>query len=267
MSANAIVAGLPLVAPARDPRAATTLPERDYEALQFTAAWYQVAQYQLEDAIFPDRSPTIASRCVRRLRAAGYIAVERWNRVGLNLIRVTARGRSALVDRGVSDEAIFVPEKAVAVKDLAHHLWIVDAGLMLRRLPVCVDATPCWGLRRRLAALRPAAIPDLLALRLGANGETEAAIAIEVDLGGERLKKVFVPKLAVLRDALAGWASGQPAAVIVLTVGARRISALRVAIEAQVHHVPAFVFALPPQPGRPGLAALRASIAPAIAPQ
>lgn len=260
MSVNGDLAVPSLVLPPRDPRADTTLPERDYEALQFTAVWYQVAQYQLEDAIFPDRSPTIASRCVRRLRAAGYIAVERWNRVGLNLIRVTARGRSALVDRGVSDEAIFVPEKAVAVKDLAHHLWIVDAGLMLRGLQVRVDATPCWGLRRRLAALRPAAIPDLLALRLGVNDETEAVIAIEVDLGGERLKKVFVPKLAVLRDTLAGWASGQPAAVIVLTVGARRISALRAAIEAQVHHVPAFVFALPPQPGRPGLASLRATL-------
>ena len=84
---------------------------------------------------------------------------------------------------------------------------------MLRRLPVRIDTTPCWGLRRRLAALRPAAIPDLLALRLGAEEATEAAIAIEVDLGGERLKNVFVPKLAVLRETLAGWASGQPAAV------------------------------------------------------
>jgi hypothetical protein len=257
----------PAAAPPRDPRSAVTLPDRDYDALQFTAAWYQVAQYQLEDAVFPGRSPTIASRCVRRLRAAGFIAVERWNRIGLNLIRVTARGRTALLARGVGDDAIFVPEKAVAVKDLAHHLWIVDAGLMLRRIPVRMQTTPCWGLRRSLAALRPAAIPDILALRLSTADDTEAVIAIEVDLGGERLKKVFVPKLAVLRDTLAGWASGQPAAVIVLTVGSRRISALRAAIEAQVHHVPAFVFALPPQPGRPGLAALRASITPAIAPQ
>jgi hypothetical protein len=247
-------------APPRDPRTPVALPERDYAALEYIAAWYQVAQYQLEDAVFAERSPTIASRCVRRLRAAGYIAVERWNRVGLNLIRVTARGRAALVDRVVNDEAIFVPEKPVAVKDLAHHLWIVDAGLMLRRLPVRVDATPCWGLRRRLAALRPAAIPDLLALRLGVNGESEAAIAIEIDLGGERLKNVFVPKLAVLRDTLAGWASGQPAAVIVLTVGPRRITALRAAIDAQLHHVPAFVFPLPAQPGRPGLASLRATL-------
>ncbi|HUP60719.1 MAG TPA: hypothetical protein VNA69_09910 [Thermoanaerobaculia bacterium] len=260
MTVDGVTVPASLVAPPRDPRSDTALPERDYAALQFTAAWYQVAQYQLEDAVFPNRSPTVASRCVRRLRMAGYIAVERWNRVGLNLIRVTARGRAALVDRGVSDDAIFVPEKPVAVKDLVHHLWIVDAGLMLRRLPVRIDATPCWGLRRRLAALRPAAIPDLLALRLGAEEATEAAIAIEIDLGGERLKNVFVPKLAVLRETLAGWASGQPAAVVILTIGPRRIAALRAAIEAQVHHVPAFVFALPAQPGRPGLALLRATL-------
>jgi hypothetical protein len=260
MTVDSVTALASLVAPARDPRADAALPERDYEALRFTAAWYQVAQYQLEDAVFPNRSPTVASRCVRRLRAAGYIAVERWNRIGLNLIRVTARGRAALLARGVDDDAIFVPEKPVAVKDLAHHLWIVDAGLMLRRLPVCVDATPCWGLRRRLAALRPAAIPDLLALRLGVGGETEAAIAIEIDLGGERLKNVFVPKLAVLRDTLAAWAYEQPAAVIVLTVGPRRIAALQAAIDAQPHHVPVFVFALPAQPGRPGLASLRSTL-------
>ena len=261
MTVDSVTTLASLVAPPRDPRVDTALPERDYAALRFAATWYQIAQYQLEDAVFPDRSPTVASRCVRRLRTAGYIAVERWNRVGLNLIRVTARGRTALVGRGVSDdEAIFVPEKPVAVKDLAHHLWIVDAGLVLRGLRTRLHATPCWAVRRRLAALRPAAIPDLLALRLGANDETEAAIAIEVDLGGERLKNVFVPKLAVLRDTLAGWASGQPAAVIVLSVGPRRIAALRTAVDAQPHHVPVFVFALPTQPGRPGLASLRATL-------
>jgi hypothetical protein len=254
-------------APSRDPRSANALPERDYAALEFIAAWYEVAQYQLEDAVFSGLSPTIASRCVRRLRAAEFIAVERWNRVGLNLLRLTTRGRRVLEQRGVREDAIFVPEKAVAVKDLAHHLWIVDAGLMLQRLGARMEATPCWALRRRLAALRPAAIPDILAFRLGSDDETEAAIAIEVDLGGERLKNVFVPKLAVLRDTLAGWASGRPAAVIVLTVGARRIAAMQTAIEAQIHQVPVFVFALPSQPGRPGLASLRASLAPAIAPQ
>lgn len=251
--------------PPRDPRSAVMLPTRDYDALRFIGAWYQVAQYQLEDAIFPERSPTIASRCVRRLMNARYIAVERWNRVGLNLIRLTSRGRAALLDRGVEDDSIFVPERAVAVKDLAHHLWIVDAGLMLRALPVPIDAVPCWTLRRRLAATRPPAIPDLLALRRAPNGATEGVIAIEVDLGGERLKNVFLPKLALLRDMLAAWASGQPAAILVLTVGPRRIAAMRTAIEAQLHQVPVVVFALPAQPGRPGLAALRASIAPAIA--
>lgn len=245
----------------RDPRSATCLPARDYEALRYISAWYQVAQYQLEDALFADRSPTVASRCVRRLAAAGCIAVERWNRVGVNLLRATARGRSALLERGVDDGAIFVPEKAVALKDLAHQLWVVDAGLALRRLSATLDVAPCWSLRRRLAALRPAAIPDLLALRHGAAGETDAAVAVEVDLGGEGLKNVFVPKLTILRDTLAGWAGDQPAAIIVLTVGPRRITALNAAVAALPHRIPVFVFPLPRATGRAALAELRAMIA------
>lgn len=254
-----------LASPPRDPRNAGCLPARDYDALRYIAAWYQVAQYQMEDAIFAQRSPTVASRSVRRLAAAGYVAVARWNRVGLNLLRLTARGRSALLEHGVADGSIFVPEKPVALKDLAHHLWIVDAGLMLRSLSERIDVAPCWTVRRRLAALRPAVIPDLLAFRRGLTGETEGALAIEVDLGGEGLKNVLVPKLAVLRDTLAGWAGQQPAAVIVLTVGPRRIAALNTALAALPHHqVPVFVLPLPHVAGRPGLAEIRASLAQAL---
>jgi hypothetical protein len=262
---TAIEFGSAAVAPPRDPRAAVVLPERDYAALRYIGAWYEVAQYQLEDAIFPERSPTIASRCVRRLLEARFIVVERWNRVGLNLIRLTSRGRMALLERGCEDDSIFVPERAVALKDLAHHLWIVDAGLMLRALPVEMNVAPCWMLRRRLAATRPPAIPDLLALRSDASGTTDAVIAVEIDLGGERLKNVFVPKLGVLRDLVGSWAGQQAAAIIVLTVGPRRIAALNVAIEAQPHTVPIAVFALPSQTGRPGLAALRTMLRSVIA--
>jgi hypothetical protein len=252
---------VPIASPARDPRTAACLPARDFEALRYISAWYQVAQYQLEDALFADRSPTVASRCVRRLAAAGYIAVERWNRVGVNLLRATARGRIALLERGVDDGAIFVPEKAVALKDLAHQLWLVDAGLALRRLSARLDVAPCWSLRRKLAVLRPAAIPDLLALRHSAGGETEAAVAVEVDLGGEGLKNVFVPKLSLLRDTLAGWAGDQPAAIIVLTVGPRRIAALDAAVAALPHRIPVFAFPLPRASARAGLAELRATLA------
>jgi hypothetical protein len=249
-----------------DPRRVRCLPARDYEALRYIAAWYEVAQYQLEDAIFAERSPTVASRSVRRLAAAGYVAVERWNHVGVNLLRATTRGRCALLARGVNEDAIFVPEKPVAMKDLAHHLWIVDAGLVLRRLSERMDVAPCWTLRRRLAALRPPVIPDLLAFRNGPTGATEAVLAIEVDLGGEGLKNVLVPKLVVLRNTLAEWASGQPAAVIVLTVGPRRIAALNAALAALPHQVPVFVFPLPHITGKPGLTNLRASLAAALKP-
>lgn len=164
----------------RDPRNEASLPARDYEALRYISAWYQVEQYQLEAALFADRSPTVVSRCIRRLAAAGYVIVERWNRVGINLLRTTARGRRALIARGVDDSTIFVPEKTVALKDLAHQLWVVDTGLALRRVSAKLEIAPCWSLRRKLAALKPAAIPDLLALRRGASGDTDAAVAVEV---------------------------------------------------------------------------------------
>jgi hypothetical protein len=246
--------------PRRDPRDVSRLPERDYEALSFIGAWYQVAQYQLEDALFAGRSPTIASRSVRRLHAAGCIAVERWNGIGVNLLRLTNAGRRVLVERGVDDAGIFVPEKAVAQKDLRHQLHLVDVGLALRRLPVQFDLTPCWALRRRLAGTQPAAIPDLLALRNDGRGAIDGAVAIEVDLGGERLKNVFVPKLSVLRHTLTQWAGGQPAAIVVFTVGARRIMALEAAMATQQHPIPIVAFALPAHPGRPGLTALREAL-------
>jgi hypothetical protein len=245
--------------PSRDPRGAIPLPERDYAALAFIGAWYQVAQYQLEDAIFSGRSPTVTSRAVRRLHHAGCITIERWNRIGLNLLRLTSRGRSMLLERAVAETEIFVPEKAVALKDLAHHLWIVDTGLMLTAAAADLEVTPCWALRRRLAALRPAAIPDVLALGRS-NAGTDTALAVEVDLGGERLKNVFVPKLVLLRDTLTAWAGDQPAAIIVLTVGDRRRAALEAAIAARPHPVPIIVLPLPKQPGRPGLARLRMSL-------
>lgn len=258
---DGIATDAPIAYPARDPRSAACLPARDYDALRYISAWYQVAQYQLEDALFVERSPTVVSRCVRRLAAAGYIAVERWNRVGVNLLRTTARGRTALLARGADDGAIFVPEKAVALKDLAHQLWIVDAGLALQRVSPGLDVAPCWSLRRKLAALKPAAIPDLLALRHSGSGETNAALAVEVDLGGERLRNVFVPKLALLRDTLHGWAGDRPAAIIILTVGPRRIAALNAAISGLPHPVPVFVSPLPHAAGRAALSELRAMLA------
>jgi hypothetical protein len=246
--------------PPRDPRSIGDLPARDYDALRYIASWYQVAQYQLEDAMFAGRSATIASRSVRRLAAAGYVAVERWNRVGVNLLRVTTRGRGALIERGSEERAIFVPEKAVALKDLAHHLWIVDTGRALQSVTAHLEVSPCWSLRRNLAALKPAAIPDLLALRSAPTGATEAAVAVEVDLGGEGLRNVLVPKLALLRETLAGWAGGHAAAIIVLTVGPRRIAALNAALERLAHRIPIVVLPLPRAFGKPALAGLRVTL-------
>lgn len=258
------ISGTPSGERRRDPRSVPPLPGRDYAALEYIGRWYQVAQYQLEDAIFPQRSPTVASRCVRRLFRVGFIAIERWNRIGSNLIRLTNRGRTVLVDRGVRVGSVFVPERPVSTKDLTHHLWIVDMGLVLARINATLEVSPCWALRRNLAAIQPAAIPDVLAIQLAASGAPAGVLAVEIDLGGERLKNVFVPKLRVLRQMLAAWSARQPAAIVVLTVGCRRVAALTAMLEKFSDDIPIVVRPLPTQTGRNGLAALQATFETAL---
>lgn len=89
--------------------------------------------------------------------------------------------------------------------------------------------TPCWALRRKLAELRPPAIPDVLAFTTDASGATAGVLAVEVDMGTEPLK-LFLPKTDLLRPMIASWAGGTPAAVLVLTVGPRRILAMEAGI-------------------------------------
>jgi hypothetical protein len=105
----------------------------------------------------------------------------------------------------------------------------------------------------------------VLAIRVGDDGLPEGVLAVEVDLGGERLKNVLVPKLGVLQDTLVGWCSGQPAAIVVLTVGPRRIAALTAAVQSLPQTIPIVVYSLPPQSGRPGLTELRKTLGEALA--
>jgi Replication-relaxation len=243
----------------RDPRDELDKPDRDYAALQYIMEGYQETQPNVDEAIFPGSSKTPASRGVKRLAAAGYIQIERWNGVGVNLLRGTRRGRDALVARGVDPSRLFVPERPVAVKDLKHHMWINDCRLALRQRGIA-DVTPCWTLRRKLAELRPPAIPDLLAFPTDAGGAVSGILAVEVDLGTESLK-VLIPKLTLLRDLLASWANVEPVVVLVLTVGPRRILAMEKAIADTSHEVGVVVLPLPKATGRAAVLELRALIA------
>lgn len=211
----------------RDPREVLALTDRDYLALEYVMEGLQETQANVDRAVFGNSSKTPCGRAINRLKAAGFLKVERWNGIGANFLRGTNAARTALIERGVDADRLFVPDRPIAAKDLAHHMWINDVRLVLRTRGFA-DVTPCWALRRRLAAFKPPAIPDVLAFRQSGS-ETESVLAVEVDMGTEALK-VLVPKLELLRGVLATWAAGAPAAILVLTVGPRRILAMEQAV-------------------------------------
>lgn len=233
-----------------------TFSARDIEALTFIGEGFEVLQYQLHEAVFVGRSEFVVSRFVRRWAARGVLAIERWNGIGANRLRLTPLGRSELVRcGGARDGQLFAPRQAVALKDLMHTCWINDLRVLLRRAPRPFDViSAAWTLQRNLVP-PPPAIPDLLALRASRESDLGFVLACEVDLGGERVKGVFAPKLVKLASLLGMWAAGAPALILVLTRGERRAAILRGAV-AELE-VPTVVDELPGVFGRAGLRVLR----------
>jgi hypothetical protein len=232
------------------------LSARDIEALTFIGEGYEVAQYQLHRAVFDGVSAVMVSRFVRRMREAGYIAVERWNRIGINRLRLTGKGRDVLEARGVPAESLFVPRQPVATKDLAHTLAINDLRVVLRKLGF--DAVlPAWALQRRFSP-PPPAIPDILALRKGDGDGGGAVLACEVDMGGEKWSKIFLPKLRELDMLLREWCGDDRALIAILTRGSRRAAT----ISAGLHEfrAAAIVRELPAVNGEEGLRALEEEV-------
>jgi hypothetical protein len=236
----------------------TRLRDRDIEALAFIGRGYEVAQYQLHEAIFASRSPNVVSRCVIRASERGFIATERLGGIGMNRLRLTRRGREFLIDRGIAEDELFAPSKAVALKDVAHTLAINDlrvALLGLRNPPALIS--PAWFLQRRLSAAL--AIPDLLA-RWPAGAGSGLLLACEIDLGCERLATVFLPKLERLRELLNDATEGDRAGIVVFTRGNRRVGLLEGhACDASI---PVMCFVLPDACGsREGIRAFRSLLA------
>lgn len=238
-----------------DPREAHRALKRDLEAGVWIGKGYEVAQYQLHEAVFRGRSPVVVSRFTKRWRERGYLSVERWNRVGMNRLRLTPRGRDFLLLHGAADsEELFVPSKSVAPKDLSHRLWINDLRIVLGRLPVKPELVlPSWALERRFVPRLPA-IPDVLAVTR--HGSSSAVLAIEVDLGGEPLRSIFVPKLGVLQGVLRDVSRGEAGAILVLTSSERRREAIAAAASDLSSSTPIAVETLPKECGREGLQAL-----------
>jgi hypothetical protein len=219
----------------------TRLRERDIEALAFIGRGYEVAQYQLHEAVFASRSPNVVSRFVIRATERGVIAAERLGGIGMNRLRLTRRGREFLVGRGIAEDELFAPAKAVALKDMAHTLAINDlrvALLGLKNPPSLISLA--WYLQRRLSSAP--AIPDLLARWSGRAGIQGVLLACEIDLGCERLATVFLPKLERLRKLLSDAAGRDRAGIVVFTRGSQRIGL----IEAySCGTIPIMPFALP----------------------
>ena len=243
-----------------DPRDGPTLTVRDLLALAFIGRGYEVTQYQLRVAIFPGLSEVVASRRVRRWLRLGLIAIERWNGVGINRIRLTAAGRAAVVAAGVATEdELFVPHRAVQPKDVVHTIWINDLRVVAGEgFPIRADRIePAWALQRRLVPAPPA-IPDLLLLQKARDGRKAALVAMEVDLGGERLTSTLIPKLAKLCDLMVEWAGPSVRSwIVILTRGPRRLESLRARLLEADLPVPIMAELLPEADGVEALAALR----------
>jgi hypothetical protein len=247
-----------------DPRRQPRLSKRDIRGLRFVGRGYEVAQYQVHEAIFPGLAECIPSRWAQRMAKRGAIAIERWAKVGINRLRLTRAGHDLLVAHGVGTSDIFTPRQPTSLKDVQHTLWINDVRVLLPSLKLAPDViAPAWLLQRQLGS-NGGVIPDVLAIRKPREGDRGFLLAVEVDLGAERMKSIFLPKLARLRLSAAEWAGGAPAAILVLTRGRGRVAALQAAVDPN-DAVPILVQELPHDPGRPGLRVLRDLLAGATA--
>jgi hypothetical protein len=238
----------------RDPRDGHRVLPRDLAAGIWIGKGYEVAQYQLHEAVFPGRSAVVVSRFVRRWKERGLLAVERWNRIGMNRLRLTSKGRDQILLSGLATpEELFVPKRPVAPKDLAHRLWVNDLRVVLGGLPRKPDSIlPHWAIERQFVPRWPA-IPDLLSIYRGNLGLT---LAVEVDLGGEPVGSVFVPKLRLLQEVLRDTSKGGRAAILILTSSDRRQSGIHAAVDSFSGSIPIGVEVLPRDGGRDGLQAL-----------
>ena len=247
-----------------DPRRADLpLTDRDISALAFIGRSQEAAQYQVHVAVFPGLGEAVVSRRIRKLAARGLLAIERWNKVGINRLRLRTAGRKAVLSRkGARDDELFLLRAPLAQSAVAHHLWVVDCRLILERLgPPPTSVQPSWALERRWNP-RPASIPDLLAIWRPSPPSPGQMLAIEIDIGTEPIRGVLIPRLVALGETLLPFSGGAPLFVSVLTRGSRRVTAITAAVQAASLPVPVVVDSLPPSAGRPAFSALRTLLTP-----
>jgi hypothetical protein len=240
----------------RDPRNGVLSP-RDLAALRFIGQAGELAQYQLHEQVFGDVSEVVVSRFVQRATKRGLVAATRWRGIGINRLRLTTRGRSYLVQHGVTADELFVLRNPIAEGHIEHQLWIVDTLIVLGRAARKPDLLqPAWALQRRFTP-RPPAIPDVLASFVSPPEQPALLLGVEIDRGSENLASIFLPKLEKLCEVLSSWAGGAACAIVVLTNNLRRRDALRT--RAEPLPLAVIVEMLPRALGREGLADLVAT--------
>ncbi|HVF39328.1 MAG TPA: replication-relaxation family protein, partial [Gemmatimonadaceae bacterium] len=200
---------------------------RDIEAFALVGRFRMLTRQQLKGWLFADVSETIVTRFFDRATERCYLGVERLHGNGIQVCWLTKKGRDFLVEGGYAPAADLFPAIGpVPAKDFAHTVEIVNAALaMRRRTPAPDELLPAWMVQRMFAG-KLTVWPDLLCLWKPHASDPGAALAIEVDLGGEPVKTVVVPKTLELIAFLDASASRGVAAILLLTCTPRRRDSL-----------------------------------------
>lgn len=143
----------------------------------------------LTDLVFPNTRRDTAARRLRRLFDAGYLDVDTVDRTQENRYRLGPAGKRWAEAQGTQ-------VRRAPSGEASHHLEIVGAWSALagalkghRRMKLSL-VRPDWELREGLGQHGMAVIPDLLvelAVRSRGPGSTPVRLAVEVDMGTERL--------------------------------------------------------------------------------
>ena len=185
---------------------------RDIEAYVLAGRFRMLTRQQLKHWLFADVTEAMVTRFFDRSTERGYLGVERLQGNGIQVCWLTKKGRDFLVDGGhAAATDLFPATGPVPAKDFGHTVEIVNAALaMRRRTPAPDELLPAWMVQRLFA----------------------------VDLGGEPVKTVLVPKTLELIGFLTGWTVGAPAAILLLTATTRRRDSLREALVPAVGDFP-----------------------------
>jgi hypothetical protein len=205
---------------------------RDTEAFALVGRFRMLTRQQLKAWLFAGVSETMVTRFLDRSAERGYLGVVRLQGNGIQVCWLTKKGCDFLVDGGHAPAPDLFPASGpVPSKDFQHTVEIVNAAVAMHGRDRPPDELlPAWSVQRLFAGKLPV-WPDLLCLWRPKDNDPGAALAIEVDLGGEPVKTVLAPKTLELIAFLRGWTAGGPSAILLLTATARRRDSIRGALE------------------------------------